>query len=147
MASFNQVVLVGNLSRDISLSYLPSQKPVGDTSIAVNEKWIGQDGQPREDVSFIDLRFFGKSAETVNKYCRKGSPLLVAGKLKQDTWQAKDGSKRSKLYVIVNSFQFIGGKREEQSHPQDDAQLPNIDDVVGGQETEQAPLDDSGVPF
>jgi single-strand DNA-binding protein len=109
MANFNKVILMGNLTRDPQLSYLPSQTAVVDFGIATNRKWTGQDGQQREEVCFVDCRAFGKTAENINKYCRKGKPLMVEGRLTLDQWTAQDGQKRSKHRVTVESFQFLPG--------------------------------------
>ena len=86
MANFNKVILMGNLTRDPQLSYLPSQTAVVDFGIAVNRRWTGQDGQQREEVCFVDCRAFGKPAETINKYCKKGKPLMLEGRLTFDSW-------------------------------------------------------------
>ncbi len=99
----NIVILAGNLTRDPQLSYLPSQTPVVDTGMAINKKY-----KDKESVCFIDLRFFGKTAEAINKYCKKGTPLFVRGELQFDSWTGKDGEKKSKLRVIAESFQFVG---------------------------------------
>ena len=108
MANYNKVILLGNLTRDPQLSYTPNQTAVVDFGLATNRKWTGQDGSAREETCFVDCRAFGKSAENINKYCQKGRPLLVEGRLTFDSWQAQDGSKRSKLRVTVERFQFIG---------------------------------------
>lgn len=109
MANYNKVILAGNLTRDPQLSYLPSNTPVCEFGMAINRKWKSQDGQMRDETCFVDLRMFGRRAEVLNQYCRKGNPLMVEGRLKFDSWEGKDGGKRSKLYVIVEEFQFIGG--------------------------------------
>ena len=113
MASFNKVILLGNLTRDPQLSYTPSQTAVVEFGLATNRKWTAQDGQQREETCFVDCRAFGRSAENINKYCQKGRPLLVEGRLTFDSWQGQDGTKRSKLRVTVESFQFVssGGPR------------------------------------
>ncbi len=108
MANFNKVILAGNLTRDPQLSYLPSNTPVCEFGMAVNRKWRSKEGEMREDTCFVDLRSYGKPAETLNQYMAKGRPLLVEGHLKLDQWEAKDGGRRSKLYVIVDTFQFLG---------------------------------------
>jgi len=110
MANFNKVILAGNLTRDIQVTFLPSGTPVGDFGMAINRKWRPSDGgEMREEVTFVDCKLFGKGAETLQKYVGKGKPLLVEGRLKYDQWEAKDGGgKRSKLYVIVDTFQFLG---------------------------------------
>jgi len=108
MANFNKVLLLGNLTRDPQLSYTPSQTPVVDFGLAVNRRWTGQDGSQREEACFVDCRAFGKSAENINKYCKKGNPLFVEGRLSYDTWTGQDGQKRSKHRVVVQGFQFLG---------------------------------------
>jgi single-strand DNA-binding protein len=108
MANFNKVILLGNLTRDPQLSYTPNQTAIVDFGLATNHKWTGQDGNSHEETCFVDCRAFGRSAENINKYCNKGNPLLVEGRLRFSSWEAKDGSKRSKLSVTVEKFQFIG---------------------------------------
>lgn len=109
MANFNKVLLLGNLTRDPQLSYLPSQTAVVEFGMAMNRRWTGQDGSQKEETCFVDCRAYGRQAENINKYCRKGRALFVEGRLSYDTWTAQDGSKRSKHRVIVGTFQFIGG--------------------------------------
>ncbi len=109
MASYNRVILVGNLTRDPQLSYTPNNTAVVDFGIATNRKWRGQDGQDREEVCFTDCTLFGRSAETFNQYMSKGRPVLVEGRLKFDQWETQEGQKRSKLSVVVERFQFLGG--------------------------------------
>ncbi|MGC9454911.1 MAG: single-stranded DNA-binding protein [Phycisphaerae bacterium] len=109
MANYNKVILVGNLTRDPQMSYLPSQTPVVEFGLAVNRRYKDQSGQQREETCFIDCKSFGKSAEILNQYMSKGRPILVEGRLHLDTWEAQDGSKRSKHRVIVEQFQFLGG--------------------------------------
>ena len=113
MANFNRIILVGNLTRDPQLKYLPSQLQVVEFGLAVNHKFKTRDGQDREEVLFIDCACFGKGAEIINQYCQKGKPLLVEGRLKYDTWDDKQGGgKRSKHSVVVDNFQLMGGPRE-----------------------------------
>ena len=109
MASFNKVILMGNLTRDPQLSYLPSQTAVVEIGLAVNRKFRKADGSQGEEVCFVDCQMFGKRAEVINKYCKKGNPLFVEGRLKFDSWQGQDGSKKSKLRVMVENFEFMGG--------------------------------------
>jgi len=111
MANFNKVILAGNLTRDPQLRFLPSQTAVVDFGLAVNHKWRTPQGEDREEVLFIDCSAFGKMAETINKYCQKGKPILVEGRLKYETWDDKEsGGKRSKHKVVVDGFQFLGGR-------------------------------------
>ncbi len=109
MANFNKVLLMGNLTRDPQLSYLPSQTAVVEFGLAVNRRWKGQDGEKREETCFVDCRAFGRLAENINKYLTKGRPLFVEGRLTFDSWTAQDGSKRSKHRVTVENFQFLQG--------------------------------------
>ena len=108
MANFNKVLLLGNLTRDPQLSYLPSQTAVVDFGFAVNRKWKGQDGTMKEDTCFVDCRAFGKSAENLNKFCKKGNPMFVEGRLTFNSWTTQNGSKRSKHRVTVENFQLLG---------------------------------------
>ncbi len=111
MANYNKVILIGNLTRDPQLSYLPNnQTPVVEVGIAVNRTWRGQDGQQREETTFVDCRCYGRQAEVLNQYMRKGRPLMIEGRLQLSQWEAQDGSKRSKLRVIIENFQFLGGR-------------------------------------
>jgi len=106
--SFNKIILMGNLTRDPALSYLPSQTPVVDIGVAVNHRYKTNDGQQREDVCFIDCRSMGKTAETINQYFKKGQSILIEGRLDFDQWEAQDGTKRSKHRVFIQSFSFVG---------------------------------------
>ena len=107
MANFNKVFLMGNLTRDPQLSYLPSQTAVVDFGLAVNRRWTGKDGEKREETCFVDCRAFGRMAENLNKYMSKGRPLFVEGRLTFDSWTAQDGTKRSRHRVTVENFQFL----------------------------------------
>jgi len=108
MANFNKVLLIGNLTRDPQLSYLPSQTAVVDFGLAVNRRWTGKDGEKKEETCFVDCTSFGRPAETINKYLTKGRPVFVEGRLTFNSWTAQDGTKRSKLKVTVENFQFLG---------------------------------------
>ncbi len=111
MANYNKVILVGNLTRDPQMKYLPSQMPVVDFGLAVNHRYKTKSGEDREEVCFIDCSAFGRGAEVINQYCRKGRPLLVEGRLKFDTWEDKQGGgKRSKHTIVVDNFQLLGGR-------------------------------------
>jgi single-strand DNA-binding protein len=112
MASFNRVILLGNLTRDIELRYTTSGMAIGDTGIAVNDRRKNQAGEWVDEPTFVDLKFFGRTAEIAGEYLSKGSPIHIEGHLKLDTWE-KDGQKRSRLYVIVDRMQLLGGKSSE----------------------------------
>ncbi len=108
MASYNKVILVGNLTRDPQMSYLPSQMAVVEFGLAVNRRWRGPDGQQREETCFVDCRAYGRQAETINQHLAKGKSVLIEGRLQYDTWEGKDGTKRSKHRVVIERFQFLG---------------------------------------
>lgn len=112
MASFNKIILVGNLTRDPELSYTPANTAVCKFGIATNHKFKDRDGNMRESVCFVDCSVFGKSAETFNQYMKKGRPVLVEGRLDFQQWTTPEGDKRSKHAVFVDSFTFLGGGGE-----------------------------------
>ena len=135
MPNYNKVIMIGYLTRDPQLSYTPNQTAVADFGIAVNHKWKSQDGE-REDVCFIDCQSFGKRAETINKWCDKGMPLLIEGRLKFDQWTAQDGSKRSKHKIIVDTFAFVGEQKGKDSDEIDESKNSNA-----------KPKQDGDIPF
>ncbi len=109
MASFNKVILVGNLTRDPELKYTPKGTAIAKIGLAVNHKWRSEAGELKEEVTFIDVEVWGKTAENVSQYMRKGSPILIEGRLKLDSWEDKQsGQKRSKLFVVGETVQFLG---------------------------------------
>src|SRR5579862_7426679 len=111
MANYNKVILVGNLTRDPQLKYLPSQMAIAEFGLAVNHKFKTKTGEDREEVLFIDCSCFGRGGEIINQYCTKGKQILVEGRLKYDTWEDKQGGgKRSKHSVVVDNFQLLGGR-------------------------------------
>jgi len=110
MANYNRVILIGNLTRDPQLRYTPSQVAVCDFGLAINRTWTDKSGQKREEVCFVDCTAWARSAETLAKYMTKGRQLLVEGRLTYQTWDGKDGQKRSKLSVTVDNFQFLGDR-------------------------------------
>ncbi len=107
---FNKVILVGNLTRDLELRYTPSGTAVGNTGIATSRKFKGADGQQKEEVCFVDLTFFGRTAEIANQYLRKGSKVLVEGRLKFDSWEDQNGGKRSKHSITVENMTMLDSK-------------------------------------
>jgi single-strand DNA-binding protein len=152
MANFNKVILAGNLTRDPELRYTPKGMAIAKISLAINRVRTNEAGEKKEEVTFVDLDAFGNQAETLAKYMKKGSPLLVEGRLKLDQWDDKQtGQKRSRMGVIIEGFQFLGsGNRGEgggaaseaprsrpaasstpASAPEEagDAELPHDDDV------------------
>ena len=109
---YNKVILVGNLTRDVEVRYTPGGTAIGNTGIAVNRKFKAATGEQKDETMFIDITFFGRTAEIANQYLRKGSKVLVDGRLKLDQWTAQDGSKRSKHSVTVENLQMLGSRDE-----------------------------------
>lgn len=109
MASYNRVVLIGNLTRDPELRYIASGTAVCDIGLAVNDRRKGPNGDWIEETTFVDVTLWSRTAEVVSEYCTKGAPLFVEGRLKLDTWE-KDGKKNSKLRVVGEKIQLLGGR-------------------------------------
>lgn len=111
MASFNKVILLGNLTRDPELRYTPQGSAVCEFALALNYSYTNkQTGQKVEEVSFIDIVAWGKTGEICAEYLKKGRQVMIEGRLKQDRWEAQDGKKMSKVRVTVESFQFVGSR-------------------------------------
>jgi single-strand DNA-binding protein len=122
---YNKVVLVGNLTRDVEIRYSQSGSAIGNVGIATSRKWKSQTGEQKDEVMFIDLTFFGRTAEIANQYLRKGSKVLVDGRLQLQQWTAQDGTKRSKHAITVENLQMLDSKA--------DAQNPNNNNGYGEQ--------------
>lgn len=105
--SYNRVLLMGNLTRDIEVRHTSQNMAIAKMGLAVNRKFKTQSGENREEVTFIDCDAFGRTAEVMAQYLRKGSPVFIEGRLKLDQWQDQQGNKRNKLFVVVESFQFV----------------------------------------
>ena len=111
MASYNKVLLMGNLTRDIELKSIGSGQTVGRIGLAVNRTFTMQSGEKREEVTFVDCEAWGKTAEIMAKYLTKGKPVFIEGRLKLDQWEdKKDGTKRSAMRVVIEEFRFIDSK-------------------------------------
>ncbi|HEX4264084.1 MAG TPA: single-stranded DNA-binding protein [Verrucomicrobiae bacterium] len=109
MASFNKVILVGNLTRDPELRYTPKGMAIAKIGLAVNRNWTSESGEKKEEVTFVDVDIFGRTAENVAQYMKKGRPILIEGRLRLDQWDDKQtGQKRSKLGVVGEVVQFLG---------------------------------------
>ncbi|MGO8765871.1 MAG: single-stranded DNA-binding protein [Limisphaerales bacterium] len=119
MASFNKVILAGNLTRDPELRYTPKGMAIARLGIACNRKWKSESGEMKEEVTFVDVDAFGKTAETIGQYLKKGRPILIEGRLRYDTWEDKQsGQKKSKLGVVLETFQFLdSGNRGDNEAP------------------------------
>ena len=151
MASFNKVILLGNLTRDPETRVTSSGVTICKLGLATSRVYVTKDGERREDTTFVDIDAFGKQAEVITKYMRKGRPLMVEGRLKLDQWESPEGQKRSKLGVVLENFQFVGGREdgdsissnyEQNSPPKLDTKSVSEEDVPSGNDN----FDDD-IPF
>lgn len=130
--SFNKVILLGNLTRDPEVRYTPKGSAVAELGLAVNRVYSTDGGEKRVEVTFVDVTLWGRTAEVAGEYLKKGRPVFIEGRLQLDTWDDKQsGQKRSKLKVVGESLQLIGGKPEpqrEQSRPAPARQMPSAPD-------------------
>ncbi len=137
-ASMNKVFLMGNLTRDPELRYVPSGSAVANFSVAVNRTYKDNAGEKKEDVSFIRVVVWGKMAEICGEYLTKGRPVLVEGRLKSRSWEAQDGQKRSALDVVATSVQFLGSKNQARGQTskveQGDVAAIDVDQGLSGEE-------------
>lgn len=116
MANLNRVLLIGNLTRDPELRVTPKGTSICQFGLAVNRTFKDGAGQPREETTFIDIEAWGRQGEVISKYCSKGRPLFVEGRLRFDQWEDKNsGQKRSRLSVVLENFQFIGSRGDNPS--------------------------------
>ena len=123
MASFNKVILLGNLTRDPEVRYTPKGSAVCDLGIAVNRVYTTDSGEKREEVAFVDVTLWGRTAEIAGEYLKKGRPVLIEGRLQMDTWDDKQtGQKRSKLKVVGESMQLLSGRPGGTAAPGDVAE-------------------------
>ena len=124
---FNKVIIVGNLTRDPQLSYLPSQTAVVDIGLATNRNWKTEAGEKKQEVCFVDCQAFGKSAENINKYCKKGQPLMIEGRLTYSSWTGNDGTKKSRLKITVEKFVFVPSAKKAEASS-DEEPIPDNPD-------------------
>lgn len=131
MASFNRVILLGNLTRDVELRHTPGNQPVANFGIATSRRWRDSSGELREETTFVDCEAWGRIAETMSQYLRKGRPVLIEGRLRLDQWE-KEGQRFSRLRVVVENFQFV------------DARGPGVENAAGGDEPPATPRTRAG---
>ena len=151
MSSFNRVILVGNLTRDVELRHTSGGTAVADIGLAVNDR-RKQGNEWIDETTCVDVALWGRTAEVAGEYLSKGSPILIEGRLKLDTWQANDGQKRSKLKVIGERMQMVGSRnggsgadnRQSRSQHQDDYSEP-ASQTAGATSAGMVP--DNDIPF
>jgi single-strand DNA-binding protein len=152
MSSFNKVILMGNLTKDPEVRFIPSGTAVADLSLAINETFKNKSGEQTETTCFVDVVVWARQAETCGEYLSKGSPILIEGRLQLDKWTSKEGENRSKLRVRADRVQFLSSPRDAQFKG-GDAPAGNNDAVVA-EPTPQPPpdvggevADDDNLPF
>jgi single-strand DNA-binding protein len=150
MANYNKVILIGNLTRDPELRFTGKGTAIAKLSLAINRTWRdAASGELKEEATFVDIDAFGKQAETLGKYVKKGSPIMIEGRLRLDTWEDKQtNQKRSRLGVVLENFQFLGGNRAPEDaapgagRPRPAATAP----ATSGQTPTPAPEGEDGPP-
>ena len=149
MASFNKIILMGNLTRDPELRYTPKGTAVAKLGLAVNRTWKTETGETKEDVLFIDVEAFSRQAETIGQYLKKGSPILVEGRLRMDTWDDKQtNQKRTKILVTAENVRFLGSGQSREGGVPAAARIkqPAAPPAAAPEAVEEPPPEDD-VPF
>jgi single-strand DNA-binding protein len=144
MSSYNRVILVGNLTRDVEIKYTQSGTAVAEIGLAINDRRKSQSGEWIEETTFVDVTMWGRTAEVASEYLSKGSPVLIEGRLKLDTWET-DGKRRQKLKVVGERMQMLGGKGGNSSgkgRPRDDEYSDSTNNVA-----EQSVTAGEDIPF
>jgi single-strand DNA-binding protein len=151
MANYNKVILIGNLTRDPELRYTPKGMAIAKIGMAINRTWRDANGENKEETTFVEVDAFGKQAETIGQYMKKGRPFMIEGRLRLDTWEDKQtNQKRSKLGVVLESFQFLDFRTAEESGGgagktrQSPAAAPA---PIAPTEAEEPPPSEDDVPF
>lgn len=149
MASYNRVILMGNVTRDIELRYTPAGTPVTEVGMAVNDRRKNQNGEWVDETTFVDVTFWGRTAEVAAEYLSKGAPVFVEGRLKLDTWE-KDGQKNYKLRVVCDRMQLLGGRQDgsKPSQPKNDyVESPSAASVPQASHTNSGQSGGDDIPF
>ena len=143
---FSKVIIVGNITRDPELRTTPSGTQVCGFSVAVNRNYKDNSGEQRENVSFFDCSAWGKSGEIIAQYAKKGSGILVSGRLEQRSWEDKEGQKRSRVEIVVEDFNFVGGANGDGGNSGSSKSSAASSDVAPDDISEE-PIDLSDIPF
>jgi len=153
MANFNKVILAGNLTRDPEMRYTPKGTAIARFGMAINRRWKSETGEMREEVTFVDIDAFGRQAEVVCQYLKKGNPFLVEGRLKLDEWEDKNTKQKvSKLRVVLEGFSFLSAGRGDGAAaaagaPTRTAAAPAAAPAAEASEPDGAPAESDDVPF
>lgn len=142
---FSKAIIIGNITKDPELRAISSGSQVCSFSVAVNRSFRGQDGSDKESVSFISCTAWGKAAEIISQYAHRGTGIMVSGRLEQRSYEAKDGSKRSTTEIVVEDFNFLGGRDGGANYSSEGAQAEASDIVPD--DIPDEPIDLNDVPF
>ncbi|MBP86511.1 MAG: single-stranded DNA-binding protein [Planctomycetaceae bacterium] len=145
MANFNRVILMGNVTREIELRYLQSGMAVTDMAMAMNHRYKNQSGEWAEEPVFVDVTLWGRTAEVASEYLSKGSPVFIEGRLKLDTWET-DGQKKSKLRVVGERMQLIGGRNDRQGGGGASSDQSEYNEPAAASTAAAGPSDGGGPP-
>ena len=143
---FSKAIIIGNITKDPELRAISSGSQVCSFSVAVNRSYKGNDGSDKESVSFINCTAWGRVAEIISEYGKKGTGIMVCGRLEQRSYEAKDGSKRSTTEIVVEDFNFLGGRDGGSSYSSEGAQ-EEASDYIAPDDIPDEPIDLSDVPF
>ena len=149
MASLNKVLLIGNLTKDPEVRYTPNGKAVGDLRLAISRKFKTTDGQNKEDVCYTSVVVWGRQAETCGEYLRKGSPVMIEGRLQYEEWE-KDGKKNNRLRVVADNVQFLSGGKSGEPRDTGASEGSKRGEDTGAPEessTGSGPVDEDNLPF
>lgn len=151
MPNYNKCILIGHLCRDPEQRFTTGNTAVCNFTVASTKKWKSKDGEQREDTAFVDCTAWGRTGEVINEYFRKGAAILVEGSLRTESWESKEGQKRSKLVLNVESFSFIGSKRDQDDTAEAPANARRM--ATAGARTSSAapnthePVEQDDIPF
>ena len=144
---FSKVIIVGNITRDPELRTTPSGTQVCGFSVAVNRNYKDNSGEQKENVSFFDCSAWGKSGEIIAQYAKKGSGILVSGRLEQRSWEDKEGQKRSRVEIVVEDFNFVGGANGDGGNGGGSSKSSAASSDVAPDDISEEPIDLSDIPF
>jgi len=147
MANFNKVLLMGNLTRDPDVRTTPSGMKIAKLGLAVNRRYRTRDDENREETTFVDIDAFGNQAELIERYCQKGTPLFIEGRLRLDQWESNTGEKRSKLTVVMENFQFLGSPQSQEQTPTREHSGSHSQPESSQQDRDSDSIEDDNVPF
>lgn len=154
MPNYNKVILIGHLTRDPEMRYTPKGAAIAQIGIATTRKWKSENYEEKEETCFADVTFFGKQAETVGQYMKKGAPMMIEGRLRTESWDDKQtGAKRSKLSIVGEGFQFLANKDRAEAHRGGngpDSDTPQTERAKAKDEAYQRYVDggpDAEIPF